>query len=505
MRRRQSIRTFRARVTAAGAAAAAAAACLLAGTGSALGASGWTTAVRSQPGFRIPRVIVTARDGSVAPGFIFLTPRTIYPGRTGPTILDEDGHVVWFHRQSYRRSAQNLRPQVYLGKPVLTWSLSPPLLREGEVLSRSATPHNTYNVIADQSYRIIKRVRAFGRGVITNGHDFVITPSNTALVLGSRSVPRRLKRYGGPKSGRIVDDLVQEIDIRTGRVLFSWSSAAHLPLSESMVRYPKNGYWDPFHLNSVSIDSDGNLLVSARHTSTVYKISRRTGRILWKLGGRHSSFRIGPGASFYYQHDAVRQADGTITLFDNGATLDDLSHGRDSQAKRLRLDMRRKTATLVTRFRHPSGRGLATSQGNASVLPNGDVFVGWGISPWFSEYAPDGRLLFGARFSSVWHHSYRAFKGPWSARPLTKPSLYARVTNGRVAAYVSWNGATDVANWRLLGGADADALAEIGTQPWADFETKLTSDGAPAFVQVQGLDAAGNVLGSSAVIKPSQS
>jgi hypothetical protein len=184
--------------------------------------------------------------------------------------------------------------------------------------------------------------------------------------------------------------------------------------------------------------------------------------------------------------------------------LDDLSHGRDSQAKRLRLDMRRKTATLVTRFNHPSGRGLATSQGNASVLANGDVFVGWGISPWFSEYAADGRLLFGARFSSVWHHSYRAFKAPWSARPLAKPSLYARVAAGHVAAYVSWNGATDVASWRLLGGGDANSLTEIGTQPWADFETKLAFDGTPAFVQAQGLDAFGNVLGTSGVVKASQ-
>jgi Arylsulfotransferase (ASST) len=502
MLRRPSTRARHARVIRA--AAVAALACLAAGGGSALAASGWTTAVRSQPGFRIPRVIVTARDDNVAPGFIFLTPRTIYPGRTGPTILDKDGHVVWFHRQSYRLSAQNLRPQVYLGNPVLTWSLSPPLLQEGEVLTRGTTKHNTYDVIADPSYRIIKRVRAVGRGVITNGHDFVITRRNTALVLGSRAVPRRLKRYGGPKSGQIVDDLVQEIDIRTGRVLFGWSCAAHVPLSESMARFPKNGYWDPFHLNSVSLDSDGNLLVSARHTSTVYKISRRSGRILWKLGGKHSSFRMSRDARFYYQHDPVRQADGTITLFDNGATAEDLSHERESQAKRLRLDMKRKTATLVTRFKHPSGRGLATSQGNASVLPNGDVFVGWGISPWFSEHAPDGRLLFGARFSSVWHHSYRAFKGPWSGQPTTKPSVYARVTAGRVAAYVSWNGATDVANWRLLGGSDPKALPLIGAGPWANFETKLVFDGTPAYVQVQGLDAAGNVIGTSAVVKPKQ-
>jgi arylsulfotransferase ASST len=484
--------------------AVAALACLIAGTAPALAAPDWTRAVRSQPGFRIPKVFVTARDPQVAPGFIFLTPRTIYPGRTGPTILDKDGRVVWFHRQSHRRSAEDLRPQVYRGKPVLTWSLSPPLLREGEVLTRGTTPKNTYDVIADSSYRIIKRVRAFGRGVITNGHDFVITRRNTALVLGSRALPRRLRQYGGPQSGRIVDDLVQEIDLRTGKLLFNWSSARHVPLSESMAKFPKIGYWDPYHLNSVSVDSDGNLLVSARHTSTIYKIGRRSGQIIWRLGGKHSSFKIGRGASFYYQHDAVRQADGTITLFDNGATDADRSHERESQAKRLRLSLsgKSRTVTLVRRFRHPSGSGLSTSQGNTSVLANGNVFVGWGISPWFSEYSADGRLLFGAHMQSVWHHSYRAFKGPWSGRPVTKPSVYARITAGRVVAYVSWNGATDVAQWRLLGGGTNNSLAEIGTSSWAGFETKLAFDGTAAFVQVQALDASGNVIGQSAVVAP---
>jgi arylsulfotransferase ASST len=482
--------------------AVAAVACLIAGAVPALAASDWTTPVRSQPGFRIPKVFVTARDPQVAPGFIFLTPRTMYPGHTGPTILDKDGHVVWFNPQSQLRSSQNLRPQAYRGQPVLTWSVSPPLLREGQVLTRGATPQNTYDVIADSSYRIIKQVRASGRGVITNGHDFVITPGNTALVLGSRSLPGRLRRYGGPARGRIVDDLVQEIGLRTGKLLFNWSIARHVPMSESMAKFPKNGYWDPYHLNSVSVDSDGNLLVSARHTSTVYKIGRRSGRIIWKLGGKHSSFKMGPGASFYYQHDAVRQADGTITLFDNGASYEDRTRERESQAKRLRLNTKSRTATLVARFKHPSGSGLSTSQGSTSVLANGDVFVGWGISPWFSEYSPDGRLLFGAHMQSVWHHSYRAFKGPWSGHPLTKPALYAQIVLGHVEAYVSWNGATDVAQWRLLGGDTDSSLAEIGTSPWMDFETKLVFDGAPAFVQVQALDASGNVIGQSAVIAP---
>jgi hypothetical protein len=461
---------------------------------------GWTRTLHSRPGLRIPRVIVTARDDGTAPGFMFLTPRTVFPGRTGPLILDRDGRVVWFHPQSYTRSAADLRPQVYRGKPVLTWSVRPPLVNENDIYRGNA--HNQYHVIADDSYRIIKRLRAVGRGVTTDVHEFRITSRNTALILGYRTLPRRLSAYHGAKSGKILDCLVQEIDIRTGRVLFSWSAARHIPLDESIATMPPSGSWDPYHLNSISEDTDGNLLVSSRHTSTIYKIDRRTGRIIWKLGGKHSSFKMGRGTAFYYQHDAERRADGTLTLLDNHATDLDKSHGRESRALELRLDTKAKTATLVRAFRHPSGQALATSQGNAEELGGGNLFVGWGISPWFSEYAPDGRLLFAAHFTSAWHHSYRAFKADWTGHPGGTPAVAASTRTGRLVLYVSWNGAGNVAQWRVLGGPDKSALEPLGSGDWQDFETKLELPGTPAVVQVEALDAAGNVLGRSAIINP---
>jgi len=225
---------------------------------------------------------------------------------------------------------------------------------------------------------------------------------------------------------------------------------------------------------------------------------------MWKLGGKDSSFRMGRGADFFYQHFAVRQKDGTLTLFDNGAMDRDKSHTRHSEAKQLRIDTRRHTATLVRSFKAPPGSSLATSQGSASVLGNENVFVGWGISPWFSEYAPDGRLLFAGRFQSVWHHSYRAFKSDWHATPGSDPAIAARVSKGSVAAYASWNGATEVTSWRLMGGSDPDNLSAIGSVPWANFETRMVFPGEPAYVEAQALDAAGTVIGLSAVIKPTR-
>jgi hypothetical protein len=211
---------------------------------------------------------------------------------------------------------------------------------------------------------------------------------------------------------------------------------------------------------------------------------------------------MGPGTRFFYQHAAEREPDGTITLLDNSASEQDSSRGHVSRVLALRLDMQARTATLAGAFLHPGGPTLTTSQGNANVLGNGNVFVGWGLSPWFSEYAPDGRVLFAAHFTSVWHHSYRAFKAPWIGRPGGKPAIAAAVQDNTVTVYASWNGATEVASWQVLGGNDKSTLAPLGTSPWQDFETGMSFPGSPRVVQVQALDASGAVLGTSDPITP---
>ena len=464
-------------------------------------AAPWDKAVRSDPGLRIPKVWTTVNDDGKSPGYIFTTPRARRGKRTGPTILDANGHVVWFHRLSRSRTAIGLEPQTYRGKPVLTWGQRPPLVHEGDLYT--GNPHTVYNVIADTSYRTIARVRAHGRGINTDLHEFQITRRNTALLLGFRTLNRNLKRYGGVEHSAILDNVVQEVDIRTRKVLFSWSAARRLSPRDSYIKPPKIGGWDAYHINSISEDSDGNLLITGRHTSAVYKINRRNGKVMWKLGGKHSNFKVSPSARFYYPHAAARAPDGTLTIFDNRSTFIDKSHGPSSRAVRIRLNTKKHTATLARAFHHPSGNVLATSQGNAIELKGGNVFVGWGSSPWFSEYAPDGRLLFAGHFQSIWNQSYRAYKGPWVGTPRDKPLVVASTKTGHLIAFASWNGATQIATWRVLGGASVTSLQPLADIPWADFETKLEVQAvAPAFIQVRALDAGGNVIGRSLVVQP---
>src|SRR4051794_22091871 len=281
-------------------------------------ATSWKKAVHSVPGLTIPRVWTTINDPERSPGYIFVTPRAKLGQRTGPTILDANGHVVWFHKLSRARTAIGLQPQTYQGKPVLTWGQRPPLAKEGDLYSGNS--HTVYNVIADQSYRVIARVRAHGRGINTDLHEFQITRGNTALVLGFRILNRNLRRYGGPERSAILDNVVQEVDIKTGKVLFEWSAARKLSPRTSSIKPPETGAWDAYHLNAISEDSDGNLLFTLRHMSQIVKVDRHTGHVIWRLGGKASDYKVSRSATFYYPHDAQRAPDGTITIFDNRST-----------------------------------------------------------------------------------------------------------------------------------------------------------------------------------------
>jgi hypothetical protein len=128
---------------------------------------------------------------------------------------------------------------------------------------------------------------------------------------------------GGPKDGRVAQGIVQELEIESGEVLFEWHSLDHVGIDETYAKVDQipGPDLDYFHINSIEVDHDDNLIVSARSTFAVYKIDRETGEIIWRLGGKKSDFEMGPGTRFAYQHDARRQPDGTITIFDNGTTV----------------------------------------------------------------------------------------------------------------------------------------------------------------------------------------
>jgi hypothetical protein len=349
-------------------------------------------------------------------------------------------------------------------------------------------------VIADTSYREIRRIQA-GNGQAADLHELVLTPRGTALVTAYSTITGDLRAVGGPASGPITESTVQDVDIATGRVLFEWNAHDHVAPEESYTKFAAGTAFDFFHVNSIDVDSDGNLLVSARNTWTVYKVDRISGAVLWRLGGKKSDFALGSGVRFAWQHDARRQPDGALTLFDDEAAPQQAS---ESRGLVLRVDESARTASLVRQYTH---KLLAGSQGDLQILPNGDALIGWGALPNVSQFSHEGTLLFDAHFPTT-VQSYRAFRLPWRGHPTDPPSVAAvRRTGGGRTVYASWNGATDVARWEVLGGSTPESLGPLASATRSGFETAIATETGPPFVAVRALDAAGHELGRSASIR----
>jgi hypothetical protein len=441
----------------------------------------------SRPDLHPPVLAVTASSPAVAGGDEFVAPYT-GPGQAGPMILDQSGRMVWFKGLPAHTSAANFRVQQFDGKPVLTWW-------QGNITTHGFGLGE--DEIFDATYTPLARVRA-GNGYRADLHEFQLTGQGTALLTAYNPVLCDLSAVGGPAYGAVTNSIVQQIDVRTGLVMFEWTSLDHIGLAESYERPSKSTTSSPFdffHINSINLDEDGSLLISARNTWAVYELDGHSGQVIWRLGGRKSDFKPAAGTLTAWQHDPRELPDGSISIFDNGASPAVRSQSRGIV---VRLDSQHKRATLLSQFTHGPPL-LAFSQGNMQALENGDWFLGWGQLPYFSEFGPEGKLLFDAHFP-VHTQSYRSFRFPWTGTPAHRPTFSVKAGPAGPTVYASWNGATGIAAWRVLVGATPASLQAVAQSPRAGFETAVP---LPAGIvgpdlAVQALDGAGQVLATSA-------
>ncbi len=443
----------------------------------------------TQPGVQAPVMSVTVPDRDPGAGDI-LTTNGPGPGQYGPLIYRPDGSLVWFQRLSEGETAENLNEQTYQGRRVLTWW-------HGHVLELGFGLGE--DVITDSSYRTIGHVRG-GNGLKADLHDFQIVGGGVAYITAYNPIRCDLSSVKGSPAGAIVDTAIQEIDLQTGLVRWEWHSLDHVAAAESEVETEGGtNPWDYFHLNSIEHESNGNLLISARSTWAGYLIEGGSGRILWRLGGNKSSFKMGPGTRMAWQHDARRLGNGEVTFFDDGSNPPIHSQSR---AIRIRLDESARTATLTTALTHASPPLLAASQGNAQTLASGNTVVGYGGVPAISEFDSAGRLLFDAH-QPLDMSFYRAFRFPWKGQPATPPALLASLNNTgeETIVHASWNGATDVGSWRVQAGKSADSLTALATIPAIGFESSTSLPRRYAYAAVQALDSKGRVLSSSKPVK----
>lgn len=473
----------------------------------------------SEPHLHPMKVTVTSFGAGPSPGLVFVAPygfsNSPMIGQPGSLILDNAANPIWFRPlNSPNLMNTDFRVQTFNGKPVLTfWQgtlATPPAYTNAP--GGSSEPGSCYYIL-DNTYAIIKNVSA-QNGYTSDIHEFLITPNNTALLLSTKSVPMDLTPYGGPKDGFVQDFAVQEIDLHTNELLFFWNALQHIPLSDSFEPASSatisGNVWDAYHLNSIGLtDNVDDIIVSGRNLWTIYRINKPTGNILWRLGGKQSSFIIESGAEFSWQHDARFLPNNIISMFDDnsdGSTTFPPSHGLF-----LQLSFNNQiptTASVYQTYFHSNPSLTVASQGNVQSLDNGNKFIGWGQSQYYSEYSqpgntignPSANRLYDAQMPSP-NYSYRAYKNNWIGTPFYPPSIGFISSNGQNTVYASWNGSTETTQWQVLAGSKSKKLSLIATSAKSGFETAIPVNSNGPYFQVKALNASGQVIGKSKILK----
>jgi hypothetical protein len=430
------------------------------------------------------RIKTPAQPGA-SPGDFFLAPYQ-GTGTPGPMIVNQSGQLIWFHPLGAGDSATNLSPQTYHGQTVLTWW-------QGRILMLGFGQGE--DEIYNTAYQPVAHVLA-GNGYHADLHEFTLTPQGTAWIDAFDPVELNLSASGGSAHAVVNDSIVQEIDVGTGLVMWEWHALGHIPLHDSYQPMPHTTVnWDYVHVNSIDPGPDG-LLLSARNTWTIYDVNMHTGAFIWRIGGKFPSFKRAPGTFFYWQHDARWEPGGLVSVFDNGS---DPTEEKQSRGLLLDPNTATKTVTLVKQFTNPKATLLASSQGDLLPLSGGNWLMGYGGLPNFTEYSSSGAVLFDATLG-LRVQDFRTFLAPWSGEPKTLPAVAAQASgSGATTVEASWNGATQVAAWKVLAGASTSAMSPAATAPRSGFETAIPLHASPAYVAVVALGASGQTL---AISKP---
>ncbi len=453
----------------------------------------------SAPQLTPSTVTITKPAGAAAaPGDLFMAPYQGL-GAPGPMIAEQNGQLVWFHPLPPHDTATNFRVQSYQGQPALTWW-------QGRIIKVGYGEGE--DVIYNNAYQPIATVRA-GNGYRADLHEFLLTPAGTAWIDAFDPIHMNLSSVHGSAHGILLDSVIEELDVKTGLVMWEWHALGHIPLNNSLnhvssARYP----WDYVHINSISPEPEragignaaegrpGNVMLSARNTWTLYDVSMHTGGFQWLLGdGGHSTFKLGAGVRFYWQHDAEFQPGGRISVFNNASTP---PKEKRSSGLLLAPNFAGHTVALVKRFANPARAWLASAQGNLLSLPGDDWLMGYGELPNFTEYDGAGHaLLEGTLGKNV--QDFRTYLSPWSGQPTAPPAIAVQASGAGATVLASWNGATAVASWQVLGGSSAESLAPLATAPRHGFQTAIAvSAAAGSYVAARALSATGQALGTSA-------
>ncbi len=272
----------------------------------------------SRPDLHPPRITTVRAASSFTVGgssgrYLLITPSrspgAAPGGQSGLMVLDGNARMRWFLPTD--NAPFDLQCQLYKGKQVLTWW-------QGTVTNGTGAGEA---FLVDMSLNPIAKLSEAG-GLTPDLHELTLTAEGTALITSYHTEAANLSSVGGPKSGYVLASTVIEVDVATGKLLWSWESLDHVPISATYQKFSggtKQQPFDYFHINSIAVAPDGDLLISSRNTWCIYKVSRTSGEVIWRLNGKSSDFAMGEGAHFYWQHHARPHGNGVLSVFDDGA------------------------------------------------------------------------------------------------------------------------------------------------------------------------------------------
>ena len=345
----------------------------------------------------------------------------------------------------------------------------------------------------DSTYSIVNEYSA-GNGYPTDGHELLLLENGHALLMIYDSQPVDMSEVveGGQPDATVIGLILQEIDTQDN-VVFEWRSWDHFFITDTQVSLT-TPVIDYVHGNAIEVDDDGNWLVSSRHLSEITKIDRQTGDVMWRLGGNRNEFTFTnePAPYFDFQHDVRRLPSGNLSIFDNRTN----QMPSFSRAIEFSLDENVLTATRVSELRTTPDT-YSFAMGNAQRLPDGGTVIGWGTAGRVTELDTSGTPVFDLSLA-LWN--YRAFRMPWVGHPTWTPTLVVQEENGKHRLAYSWNGATEIASYRVYGGSAPHPATLIDSPDKLGFETQTIVDhpsGGCYFYSVTPIDNSGNVMVSS--------
>ncbi|KAK1226916.1 hypothetical protein PQX77_010086 [Marasmius sp. AFHP31] len=424
----------------------------------------------------MPRNQSTRRNST--PGYLFMAPRGAAIRQNGAVMYSDDGTMIWAGHDY--GEALSFQVANYMGEPhILFW--------QGEFFGLGVG--HGWNLMLNKHYEVVANFTTDTEGdagpTLADFHEAQITSNNTALLVAYEFKKMDLRPFGGPEEGWILDCVAQEANITTSKGIWTWKSSQHIDPSECYTEPGSSGVdqasaWDYFHINSLEKDNFGNYLISARHCNAIYYLDGNDGHVIWRLGGRQSSFQMGENTHFSYQHDprwiTLTETSGTLSLFNN-AGMYGVADEVSSRGMILKLDFVAMTATLEREYR-PYLPVISESQGSMQVYDNGNVLVGWGSMPFFSEYTPEGEMLWAAQFGVDTNSSgYRVLRSNWTGLPNDKPSVeLVLAKSSMLSVYASWNGATEISKWELFGASDEQGTKAVSlyNRTKSGFETTIS-------------------------------